>query len=188
MARCTFLSDVSVSTSHARLGDSPASTGQSLQSILRMIARVEVRAFCLGTLWTCELPDSSLVVEHKTPKAFSANFYSAWLEKSLWRTIPVCHFSFRTGFFQDATSGTCVPRWGPRTLVDRGFQEFPSPPFFRWFQYSLLEDDLDPQQSAAPAAQVVFSGESSWASRLFCCCCPFVCLQTTKLWSEWAAI
>ena len=54
--------------------DSPAPKWTIPAIILGWVRGVGVRALCLGSSRTCELPDSSLVVEHKLQKRFLPTF------------------------------------------------------------------------------------------------------------------
>ena len=66
----------------------------------------------------------------QTPKRFLPTFIPPGPKKVCGEQSDLS-LSFRIGFFQDATSGTCVPRRGPQTLVDRGQQKDSFSPFFR---------------------------------------------------------
>ena len=96
-------------------------------------------------------------------------------KKSVVENSCLTTFGFRTGFSKDATSGTCVPRRGPWTLVDRGYRRILPPPFSGDFRRSLKQRPR-PKQSGLTFRPVVFPEEKFAQTSQFVCCRSVVCM------------
>ena len=111
--------------------------------ILEMIVRGGGAGSMPGNIEDLWAPRLQFGCRSQTPKSVFCQLLFHLASKKVCGEQSVLSLSFRIGFFQDATSGTCVPRWGPQTLVDRGQQKDSFSPFFRWFQRKS-ENDQDP--------------------------------------------